>query len=93
MNRGSAICADPRNSDQLRFGRHRASESAVAVFELFTRPAGAQVIAPELLEQFNLAAFDRANAALYACFAGEALTPLAGPFESSGCRGHGHIFA
>ena len=52
------------------------------------RTARARVVAPELFEQFDLAALDRARAPLDARLAGEALTPFAGPLESWGrCRG------
>jgi len=61
----------------------------------FPRTAGARVIPPELFEQFDLAALDRPLASFdpdwpLAVFdsARVALTPLAGPLESSG-RGRG----
>ena len=48
---------------------------------------GSARIAPaELFEQLYLSALDRAQPALDAALAREALTPLAGPLESRGAR-------
>src|SRR6478609_6328931 len=54
------------------------------------RAARARVVAPELLEQLDRAAADCAQAALDPGLARVALTPLAGPLESTAaCRGRG----
>ena len=56
----------------------------------FPRTAGARVVAPELLEQFDLAIADGAPIILRAAFDArlrrKSLTPFARPLESRGCR-------